>query len=98
LQPILRNQVIAGYRYAKPLMQLMPSVFRDGQFTNYKHPTLLLIGENEVIYPAKKAIANANRLIPHIQAHIIPGASHSLTMEHADIVNEHTLRFLADHS
>lgn len=94
LHPVFRAQVITGYRYAKPLLQLMPSVFAEEEFQSFSIPTLLLIGDKEVIYPAGKAIANAKRLIPNLETHLIAGASHSLTMEHADIVNELTLLFL----
>lgn len=94
LQPVFRSQVIAGYRYAKPLLQVMPSVFSKEEFSTFQVPTLLLIGDKEVIYPAKKAIANARNMIPNLETHLIAGASHSLTMEHADIVNELTLHFL----
>lgn len=94
LHPVFRSQVIAGYRYAKPLLQLMPSVFSEAEFNSFQVPTLLLIGDKEVIYPAKKAITNAQNMIPNLESHLIAGASHSLTMEHADVVNELTLRFL----
>lgn len=94
LHPVFRAQVIAGYRYAKPLLQLMPSVFAKEEFHDFNIPTLLLIGDKEVIYPAEKTIANAKQVIPNIETHLIAGASHSLTMEHADIVNELTLLFL----
>lgn len=94
LHPVFRSQVIAGYCHAKPLLQLMPSVFPKEEFDNFQVPTLLLIGDKEVIYPAKKAIANAQNMIPVLEAHLVAGASHSLTMEHADVVNELTLRFL----
>lgn len=96
LHPIFRSQVIAGYRSAKPLLRVMPSVFSEDEFCDYKHRTLLLVGEKEVIYPAEKAIANALRLIPNLETHVIQGANHSLTIEHADVVNEYTLRFLSD--
>lgn len=94
LHPVFRSQIIAGYRHAKPLLHVMPSVFPKEEFRNYQVPTLLLIGEKEVIYPAKKAAANAHNMIPHLESHLIAGAGHSLTMEHADVVNEFTLRFL----
>jgi pimeloyl-ACP methyl ester carboxylesterase len=94
LHPVFRAQVIAGYRYAKPLLQLMPSVFAKEEFHDFNIPTLLLIGDKEVIYPAEKTIATAKQLIPNLETHLIAGASHSLTMEHADIVNELTLLFL----
>jgi pimeloyl-ACP methyl ester carboxylesterase len=94
LHPVFRSQVITGYRHAKPLLQVMPSVFDKEEFQSFNIPTLLLIGDKEVIYPAEKAIANAKRLIPNLETHLIAGASHSLTMEHADVVNELTLLFL----
>lgn len=94
LPPVFRTQVIAGYRHAKPLMQVMPSVFPKVEFHSYQIPTLLLIGDKEVIYPAKKAIAIAKEWIPNLETHLITGASHSLTMEHAGIVNKITLEFL----
>ncbi|MBH5319480.1 alpha/beta fold hydrolase [Paenibacillus sp. GSMTC-2017] len=94
LDPIFRTQVIAGYQHAKPLLQLMPSVFQDEEFRQFQVPTLLLIGDKEVIYPAEKAIANAKRIIPNIESHLIAGASHSLTMENADEVNALTIPFL----
>ncbi|MNB72211.1 putative carboxylesterase nap [compost metagenome] len=98
LHPVFRSQVIAGYRHAKPLLQLMPSVFPKEEFSSFQVPTLLLIGDKEVIYPAKKAMANAQNMIPNLETHLIAGASHSLTMEHADVVNELTLRFLRKQS
>jgi pimeloyl-ACP methyl ester carboxylesterase len=55
---------------------------------------MLLVGDKEVIYPAGKVLENARSLIPGLEAHLIPGASHSLTMEHADIVNRLTFQFL----
>lgn len=94
LDPAFRSQIIAGYRHAKPLLQVMPSVFSKEEFHGFNTPTLLLIGDKEVIYPANKAIANAKSLIPNLESHLIAGASHALTMEHAEIVNELTHHFL----
>lgn len=94
LQPVFRDQVLAGYRYAKPLLQVMPSVFPKEEFKDYHVPTLLLVGDKEVIYPAGQVVENARSLIPGLVAQLIPGASHSLTMEHADMINRLTLDFL----
>ncbi|MFE8700806.1 alpha/beta fold hydrolase [Cytobacillus sp. FJAT-54145] len=94
LHPIFRDQVIAGYSNAKPVLRVMPSVFTEEVFQNFHPPTLLLVGENEVIYPARKTIANAKRYIPNLETQIIPGANHSLTIEYADIVNEQIINFL----
>ncbi|RJE86176.1 alpha/beta hydrolase [Paenibacillus sp. 1011MAR3C5] len=96
LDPIFRSQVIAGYQNAKPLLQLMPSSFKPEDFSRYRVPTLLLVGDKEVIYPPLEVVARAKRLIPGLHVHVIPGASHSLTIEHADDVNHLLLRFLAE--
>ncbi|GKU80065.1 alpha/beta fold hydrolase [Paenibacillus sp. L3-i20] len=98
LHPIFRSQVIAGYSNAKPLLQLMPSVFSKAEFQRFQTPTLLLIGDKEVIYPANKAIVKAKSCIPDLETHLIAGAGHSLTIEHADVVNEITLLFLLKES
>ncbi|WP_098741369.1 alpha/beta hydrolase [Paenibacillus sp. EZ-K15] len=94
LDPVFHAQVIAGYRHAKPLLHVMPSVFAKEEFNNFQIPTLLIIGDKEVIYPAKQAIENAKKLIFNLEIHLIAGACHSLTMEHAGIVNEITIHFL----
>jgi pimeloyl-ACP methyl ester carboxylesterase len=94
LPPIIRDQVIAGFRHAKPLLHVMPSVFSKEEFHNFDIPTLLLIGDKEVIYPPKKTMTIAKSLIPNLETHFIAGANHSLTMEHAEIVNELTIQFL----
>jgi len=94
LHPVFRDQIIAGYSHAKPQLQVMPGFLPKEHFTSFKRPVLLLIGDKEVIYPAQKAIANARSVIPHVEAHVISGANHALTMEHADEVNELTAAFL----
>ncbi|OPA76879.1 hypothetical protein BVG16_17160 [Paenibacillus selenitireducens] len=97
LLPVFRSQVIAGYRNAKPLLRVTPTVFSSEEFENFRTPTLLLVGDQEVIYPAKRAIANAQEMIPHVKGHLITGASHALTIENADIINTITLDFLKQH-
>ncbi|PHE26940.1 hypothetical protein COF73_21685 [Bacillus toyonensis] len=92
--PIFRSQIIAGYSYAKPALHIMPSVFSEEELRDFPHPTLLILGEKEDIYPAKKAMANVRRIIPNLESHLIPGANHSLT--HADFVNEHIINFLVN--
>ncbi|MER2000749.1 MAG: alpha/beta hydrolase [Lysinibacillus sp.] len=98
LPSILRNQVILGFQYAKPQLQVMPTVFSKEELRNYKNSTLLLIGENEVIYPAAKAVTYAKKCMINLEAHIIPRANHSFTLEHALIVNEYILQFLRESS
>jgi len=97
LDPVFRSQVISGYQHARPLLQLMPSVFKPADYVGFNIPTLLLVGDSEVIYPPLKVVARAKELIPGLQAHVIAGASHSLTMEHAEEVNRLMVQFLGQH-
>jgi pimeloyl-ACP methyl ester carboxylesterase len=55
--------------------------------------TLLLVGGRSVIYDPERAYQRATRLVPNLQAEIIPDASHALTMEKSEIVNARILQF-----
>lgn len=59
-------------------------------------PVMLLIGERSVIYDPQRVYRRARRLIPDIQAEIIPDASHALIAEKSDLVNARILEFLTD--
>ena len=59
-----------------------------------KADTLLLIGEEEVIYNPEMAVNRAKQLMQNIEAKVVPNASHGLPMEQAELVNEHILGFL----
>lgn len=94
LEPAIRSLIVAAYRGAMPQLHVVPSVIPPEEFRGFAVPTLLVVGEKEVIYPAGKVAETAKSLIADLETRVIPGASHSLTIEHAGIVNEATLRFL----
>jgi pimeloyl-ACP methyl ester carboxylesterase len=58
-------------------------------------PILFMVGENEKIYAARKAVLRLQRVAPQITAEIIPGAGHDFTVVQADMVNRKVLDFLA---
>lgn len=89
-----RDQVIAGYRGGRPLVRIAPCVLSEQELGRCLCPVLLLIGEREVIYPAQAALRIARERVPLLESHLIRGASHVLTIEYADMINELTLRFL----
>ena len=55
---------------------------------------IVLVGENEKLYPAKNAVERLNIVAPQIQTEIIPGAGHDLTIVQAGLVNSRVLDFL----
>ncbi len=71
-----------------------PAVLADAELRSLKVPALFLVGENEKIYAAQKAIQRLNKVAPQIKTELIPGAGHDLTIARAEIVNRKTLEFL----
>lgn len=76
--------------------EVFPTEFTDDELRQIKIPVLLLIGEKEVILPAPKAIDRAKRLMPDIQAEMIPEASHMLSMDQPEMVDARILKFLKE--
>ena len=75
---------------------LFPGPFSDDELKRIQTPTLLLIGEQEVLYDPVAAIDRALRLIPGAQARLVPGCAHLLIMERPGEIDRAILDFLAD--
>lgn len=73
---------------------VLPPVYTDEELRQVKAPTLLLIGEHEIIYDPRAALKRAAHLIPTIQTDLIPGAGHALTLDQPELVNARLLKFL----
>lgn len=88
------EQFVLGLRHFRPQIRVLPSVYTDDELRRIGARTLLLIGEDEVIYDPQAATDRARHLVPHIEAELVPNASHGLPMERPELVNERVLRFL----
>ena len=90
------EQFVLGVKYfrRRPQIRVLPTVFADDELRQIKAHTLLLIGEEEVIYNPVAAVNRATQLIQNIEAEVIPNASHGLPMEQPELVNERILGFL----
>jgi pimeloyl-ACP methyl ester carboxylesterase len=90
------EQMVMGIWYLKPQHLVAPivSVYTDAELRQISQPTLLLIGEHEVIYKPSVVIERARRLIPHIEADVIAGGGHCFPIDQAEATNERMLRFL----
>jgi pimeloyl-ACP methyl ester carboxylesterase len=71
-----------------------PTVLNDRELQSISVPALFLVGENEKLYSARKAIHRLNRVAPQIQTEIIPNAGHDLTIVQAELVNNKVIEFL----
>ncbi len=76
-------------------MRVMPTVYSDEELGGLKMPVLLLIGENEVIYNAKKALARAKQLIPELTGELVPNCGHDISFSQHKFVNKRILTFLS---
>jgi len=71
-----------------------PWVFTDSELRQIRNPTLVLIGDREVIYDPEKVAAKARRLLPQASVEIVPGASHAIFYDRPDIVNRRIVEFI----
>ena len=88
------EQMLVNWLFGKAHFGVWPRVFTDEELRRVGVPTLLLIGDREVIYDPRVAIGRATRLIPRIEAAIIPNASHFLTFDQSEAVDARVLSFL----
>ena len=60
-----------------------PTVLSDDTLRRISAPTTVVIGDREVIYRGgpRAALARAQKLIPDVQTHLMPGANHMLTID-----------------
>lgn len=72
-----------------------PSTLRNEELRALSVPTLLIIGEQEVIYDARKATARATALMPQVQTVLIPRAGHLMTWSHTEHLHAAIAAFLS---
>jgi len=89
----LAGQIDAGRFYARSWM-MWPTVLSDAEWGRFSVPALLLVGENEKIYSARKVKKRMDRVAPAVRTEIVPGAGHDLTFVKRDLVVEKVLAFL----
>ena len=77
-----------------PTKFVLPTVITDEQLKNFKLPTMFLVGENEKLYSAKKAIKRMEKFVPHIKTVLIAGTGHDIAVTKANIVDSLVIDFL----
>jgi pimeloyl-ACP methyl ester carboxylesterase len=82
------------FRMPLETARVLPAVVSDEALRTMKVPTLLLIGDHEVISDPAQALARARRLIPDVEGGLVPGCRHDMCSSQHDIVNARVLDFL----
>lgn len=90
----ITDDAFLAVRCFKLRRMVYPTVLSDRELQNIIVPALFLVGENEKLYSARKAIQRLNRVAPQIKAEIIPNAGHDLTIVQAKMVNRKVIEFL----
>lgn len=95
VNPTFMRQFAVGVKeFRFPSGGVMPDVYSDAELRRMSVPTLLLIGENDMIYPPQAALDNANELIPGLQGELISDAGHGLNVDQSELINSRMLGFL----
>jgi pimeloyl-ACP methyl ester carboxylesterase len=82
------------FRVPPETARVMPTVFSDNELRAMRVPTLLLIGDHEVISDPAKALARARRLIPDFHGDLVPRSSHDMCFSQHRLVDGRVLDFL----
>lgn len=89
------NQIIQSWTHCNMRLKVIPTRFKEEKLRGLQPRTLFLVGDEEVIYNAEKAVNRVTSWLPNVEAEVIPKASHCLTAEQAMIVNNLVLQFLS---
>ncbi|HTI41579.1 MAG TPA: alpha/beta fold hydrolase [Vicinamibacterales bacterium] len=82
------------FGFALETLRVTPSAFSHGELTSIYPPTLVLIGEREVIYNPAKALERALDLIPDVRGELIPRCSHDMVVRQRRLVDARVIEFL----
>lgn len=90
-------QGLTGVKFEKVQMKFPPSALSDEDIKNLSVPTLLVVGEKEIInrYRADLVIERAERLMENVQTVLISNAVHLINIEEPELVNSKILDFFS---
>jgi pimeloyl-ACP methyl ester carboxylesterase len=89
----IHEQMILGLTNKRKVPFLRPQ-FTDEELNRIVTPTLLILGEYEIMYEPRKALERATQLIANLQTELISEAGHMLISDQPEMVNQSMLNFL----
>jgi pimeloyl-ACP methyl ester carboxylesterase len=90
--PYLEQRII-GNTQIRSLWHLRPR-FTEAELQKLDTRTLVLLGQQEIMYNPKAALERARWLIPHLEAEIISNGGHALNRDQPHLVNTRILEFI----
>lgn len=88
------DRLMLTLRSLSRMRPVSATVLNNQQLQSLRMPALYLVGENEKIYSAGKAVARLQRVAPQIQVAVLLEAGHDLTIAQPDRVADRILEFL----
>jgi pimeloyl-ACP methyl ester carboxylesterase len=82
------------FRTQAETLRILPLPFSDDELRAIHLPTLLLIGQQEVLYDPAAALDRARRLIPHLDGELVRRASHDMSYSQHQFVDARIIEFL----
>jgi pimeloyl-ACP methyl ester carboxylesterase len=92
--PELTYLGLKHFRVPIETLRVTPVMFPDDRLRAMRVPTLLLIGDHEVICDPATALARARRLFSDVQGELVPGCRHDMCFSQYRIVDTRVLDFL----
>ena len=89
------DQSMLIFGFGMPKLKMNPIVLSDAELKSIENPTLLLVGDQEVIYDGPKVIKRAKELMPNVQAEFVNHCGHHIPTEKPAFVNKRVLDFLS---
>jgi pimeloyl-ACP methyl ester carboxylesterase len=96
-RPVLELMYLGAKHFRVPVetSRVMPVMFSDDQLRSMRVPTLLLMGDREVICDPAAALARARRLFPDVRTELVPRSSHDMCVSQHRVVDAQVLDFLS---
>lgn len=82
------------YKNGRLVLKVGPRTFTDEELQRLTMPTLLLVGDRELLYNAKAAVERARRVLPNGEAELIADCNHAVVSDQTAWVSARVLDFL----
>lgn len=93
IDDVVKTKILEKQCLKLPLPQ-RPTCLSDAQLQALHMPVLFLVGENEKLYSARKAVDRLRKITPNIHTEIIAGAGHDLLRLQVEKISALVLDFL----
>lgn len=96
IEAMIDEFLVSKRCFVPPNFKELPKLtaMTDEELQKIDVPTLVLIGENEVLYSAQDAMERLDDIAPKVQKELIPNAGHDLLLVQMELVNQKILEFL----